>query len=206
MRPFCVFIISIVWLFKKLVKPEIALLGSILFLFNSSMVFHSRFIWIIHPFPLFGLITSYFFLKNLKKPSLLLAGVLGLVTGLGIGMDYTFLFWGIPLFFGLLFYSSHRFQTALLFVAGGLIGDLPHVLFDLRHQFYNISTLWQYSLETLSNPSQSKILYYHFFPFWPKTDYDLTSPSNYELSSFYPYKIQVLTVLDENYRVYKLYK
>ena len=46
----------IYWLFKRLVKPEIALFGSILFLFNSSMVFHSRFIWIIHPFPLFGLI------------------------------------------------------------------------------------------------------------------------------------------------------
>ncbi len=300
-------------LFRKLIKPEIALLGSILFLFNSQMIFHSRFIWIIHPFPLFGLITLYILLKERKRPSLSLAGLLGLISGIGVGMDYTFLFWGVPLFLGLMFFSKYKLSTLLTFFGGAVIGDSPHVLFDLRHQFYNLTTLWQYTLETFGNPEQSKILYYHFFPFWPaaallgglliyrvskqnklmaglilagyvflnltapltfstyeitlkkqmeaaaaiaaerpsnfnvvslldfdtrghvlrylleyqfkikpervdnyndigtiyalaRTDYDLNAPFNYELSSFYPYRIQELVTLDETHKVYKLYR
>ncbi len=150
----------IYFLLRRLIGSRAAAIAAFLFLTNGYMIFHSRFIWIVHPFPLLGLLSLYFLLKRKFW-------LLGFITGLGMGLDYTYIFFGLPLLLAALFKSSARLKTLAIFILGAILGDLPRIIFELRHQFYNTLTLWQYFTDTLANPGQSAIHYYHFLPYWP---------------------------------------
>jgi hypothetical protein len=41
------------------------------------------------------------------------------------------------------------------------------VIFDLRHDFYQTRTLWQYLIDTLLRRSDASFSYYYLLPFWP---------------------------------------
>lgn len=54
----------------------------------------------------------------------------------------------------------------LLFGIGIALGNLPMVLFDLRHNFYESRTLFQYLIDTLKGTSGASFAYYYLLPFW----------------------------------------
>ncbi|MDO8341441.1 MAG: hypothetical protein Q7T59_05720, partial [Candidatus Woesebacteria bacterium] len=58
-------------------------------------------------------------------------------------------------------------KTLSVLLIGVVIGDLPQVLFDLKHNFYHLRTLWQYTLDTFRGVSDAGFTYYHFLHFWP---------------------------------------
>ena len=144
-----------------------AFLATLIFLFNSRMIFHSLFIWILNFLPLLGLLNFYFLYRFFISRFPKFAFGVGFVAGLAFGIEYFYLFTAAVIFTLLIYSSRTRLKTALVFAAGGSAASLPLTLFDLRHDFYHTRTLWQYFLDTLSNSRQSFITYYHFLNFWP---------------------------------------
>lgn len=153
---------------KKIFNKTVALFSTAIFLFNDLMINHSLFIWSVNYLPLCGIVIFYLLAKKYLKQSKNFDDFwLGLLSSLAFGIEYLFLPTAILVFSLAIFFSKKRIKFALLFSLGGVVGILPTIIFDLTHEFYHAKTLWQYFLDTIFIPSQSKIEYYHFLQFWP---------------------------------------
>ena len=58
-------------------------------------------------------------------------------------------------------------RDTTLFILGAVLGNLPMILFDLRHDFYHLRTLFQYFIDTLNGKSDAGFAYYYLLPLWP---------------------------------------
>jgi hypothetical protein len=58
-------------------------------------------------------------------------------------------------------------RDLLLLIFGAILGDFPMVLFDLKHNFYHLMTLIQYTKDTLKGTSDAGFNYYYLLPLWP---------------------------------------
>lgn len=152
---------------RKVFNFSIAVFTLIIFLFSGYMIYHSLFIWILNYLPLIGLLAFYALYLFYKKPKLIYALILGGLSGVGINLQYLFIPFAFLLLLFVIWKSKHKIKSVLLFVVGAIFGNLPMVLFDLRHDFYHLRSLWQYFVDTLANSGQSSITYYHFLHFWP---------------------------------------
>lgn len=153
---------------KKIYSKKVAIISLVLFLFNSYMVYHSLFIWVLNYLPLLGIISIYLVWKIINKKSTLLdIFLLGVTSGIGFGLEYLYLIAILIILIFLLKYSKDKFKSMAIFILGGAIGDFPQVLFDLRHNFYHLRSLFQYALDTFVNNSDAGFTYYHFLMFWP---------------------------------------
>jgi 4-amino-4-deoxy-L-arabinose transferase-like glycosyltransferase len=160
--------ILIFFVSKKIFGKEVSIFSTIVFLFNSRMIYHSMFIWTSNYMPLIGILTIYCLSKLLKeKKNSVWLILLGLLSGIGFGIQYFYLLMIIPIFIYIFIISKNKFKTILFFIIGTLIGELPTVIFDLKHNFYHLKTLFIYFADTLKNTSQSQISYYHFLALWP---------------------------------------
>lgn len=159
----------IIYLIVKKISGFVpAVFSMVLFLFNDYMVAHSLFIWIVNYIPFFSVIIFYLLWESYKKEGRWFFPLItGLLTGISFGLEYLYLFTAVLIFSFLIFVSKKKLEVALLFIAGNIIGNIPMVLFDLKHGFYHFFTMYQYFIDTLMNPGNSKINYYHFLQFWP---------------------------------------
>ncbi len=160
--------IVIYFLVKKMVNIKVAYGATILFLFNSYMIYHSMFIWVLNYLPLLGILNFYLLWKVKNKESKNLdIFLLGIILGVGFGLEYLYL---LAVFISLFFvvkYLKDKVKSILLLFIGAVVGDFTQVLFDLRHNFYHLNSLWRYALDTFSGKSDAGFVYYHFLEFWP---------------------------------------
>lgn len=157
----------IVYLVIKVFNKNAAIFAMVLFLFNSEMIYHSLFVWQYNYLPLLGvlsLLLMYLYRKNPKMNYIL---GLGLISGIGFGLQYLYAVYVLIIVIFILFYSKRRLLSLSLFSLGFLIGDFPMVIFDLRNNFYHIKTLFQYFLDTLKGQSDASFNYYYLLPLWP---------------------------------------
>lgn len=160
--------ILVFFLTRKFFGKNAGLFASAVFLFNDLMIYHSLFIWSVNYLPFLGILIFYLCIKIFKKKAVTTDNfILGILAGLSFGVEYLYLVTGFLLFIFLIIFSKKRLISLILFLAGGLLSLLPTVIFDINHGFYHLKTLWQYFLDTLFLPSQSKITYYHFLYLWP---------------------------------------
>lgn len=153
---------------KKMFDGKIAIISSALFLFSDYMIYHSLFIWTSNYMPLIGLATFYlYYLFRKEKKKLTWSFLLGLLVGVGVGIQYFYLTAALIVFVLIFKYSKNKIADLLAFVLGGALGELPTVIFDLRHNFYHLRTLYEYLLESIQHPAQSGLTYYHFLFLWP---------------------------------------
>lgn len=157
----------IFFLIKKLFSIKIAFFTLILFLFNNYMIFHSMFIWIVNYLPLIGIVTFYLLIRFKEKNRRVQSLLIGLLSGVAFGTEYLYIFTSILVFIFLVYFSKKKLIHALFFFAGIVFASLPMIVFDLKHNFYYLSTFYQYFIDTINSPGQSKISYYHFLQFWP---------------------------------------
>lgn len=168
---FVLFILS-----KRMFNKEIAIIALLLFLFNNYMIYHSMFIWILNYLPLLGILSLYLIWKIYKQNFTLCDKekyntwdilILGILSGIGFGLEYLYVL-AIFIILGILIrYSKNKLQSIFLFTLGGVIGDFTQVIFDIRHDFYHFRALYQYALDTFSGKSDAGFIYYHFLEFWP---------------------------------------
>lgn len=153
---------------RKIFNEKLAVITLALFSFSYLMIYHSMFIWVLNYMPLIGILTFYYLYKVYKrKTNLKEIFLLGVLSGVGFGLEYLYALAILIVLFVLFKYSKNKFKTFLVFIIGGAVGDFPQVIFDLRHNFYHLRTLLQYSLDTFNGVSDAGFIYYHFLHFWP---------------------------------------
>ncbi|HKZ34907.1 MAG TPA: hypothetical protein VJ179_03535 [Patescibacteria group bacterium] len=148
-------------------NTSVALFASLLFLFNTAMINHSLYIWIVHYMPLIGILSFASLYSFWKTRTPVYALTAGLLTGIAFNLEYLYLPTAILVCIIIAFLSRKKIQTIALFLAGGVLGNTPTILFDMRHNFYHVRTIWQYLLDTLHTPGQDGFSPYHFLQFWP---------------------------------------
>lgn len=153
---------------KKMFGKEISIISTFLFLFNSYMIYHSMFIWVLNYLPLLGILSIYYVWKLVKQKTTKFDLLyLGILSGIGFGLEYLYLLAILIIIYYILRYSKEKIKSVFLFVVGGAIGDFTQVIFDVKHNFYHLSSLWQYALDTFAGKSDAGFVYYHFLEFWP---------------------------------------
>ena len=153
-------------LIKKRHGSSLAFLTTAFFLFSSTMIYHSLFIWILNYLPLLGILL-YFCLTRKNKFTLSNIFLIGLLCGASFALEYAFIFIAFAIFVFIIWRSPHKIPSALIFLLGAIIPNLTLVIFDLKHQFFHTLTFWQFTLDIFSGKGQTKLSYYHFLSFWP---------------------------------------
>lgn len=148
---------------NKLFGKTIAALSLFFFLFSAVMIHHSLFAWIVNPTPLLGVLTLWFVYKLIKdKQNNLPILWIGAMSGLGFGFQsFYILFAGFLLILTIII-SKKKFLTALLFLFGMVLGSLPTVIFDIRHDFYHVRTFTQFFYEVAIGKASGGSTYYNF--------------------------------------------
>ncbi len=159
--------IVVYWAVKRMFGNGPALISATLFLFNDFMIYHSLFIWNYNYLPLIGILIFYLTFKNLKKENWKYIFLLGLVSGVGISLQILFALIALSIFTINIWHSGRKIKYSVLFIFGMILGNLPLVIFDLRHNFYQLQTLLQYLIDTLLGKSGAGFAYYYLLPFWP---------------------------------------
>src|SRR3989344_1799090 len=154
-------------LFKEIAGSKIALVAMTLFLFNDVMIAHSLFIWIMNYSPLVGLLIIYCLFKHIKSRKIVWVFITGVLTGIGFSLQYLFIIAAIPIVVFMYYHQKKRFLTHFYYVGGCLLGNLPMILFDLRHNFYHFNTLTEYAKETIVGQGSGNLAMYQFLHFWP---------------------------------------
>lgn len=159
--------LALYYISKKLLGFRVALISTFFFLFNLTMIEQSLTLWIHNVIPLIGIMSLYLLVKWNSDKNWWVIFSLGILSGIGYSLEYVYLatLLGIGLY--LLVTAKHKWQCIFWYFSGFLVPMLPVLAFDLRHDWYGLRTLWQYSLETLSNPGQSMLAFYHLLQFYP---------------------------------------
>lgn len=153
---------------RKAFSEKTALFSSTVFLFDALMINHSMFIWSVNYLPLLNILIMYLlYLKYKGSRSVRSDLLIGILTGLSFSVEYLYLFTGILMLIILTYLSTNRLKSIIFFILGGALSLLPTIIFDITHNFYHLNTLWQYMLDTIKTPGQTKLTYYHFLNCWP---------------------------------------
>ncbi len=154
---------------NKLFGKIVALFGLFFFLFSDIMIHHSLFAWILNPLPLLGILNLWYFSKLLKnRKSLLPIFWIGLMAGFGFGLQNLYLPFGVLMLVLIILFSKQKILATAIYFVGAVLGNLPMVIFDLRHDLYHVRTMWQYFLDVYVNHTVSGFTdYYHFLYLFP---------------------------------------
>ncbi len=152
---------------KRFFSKSLAHLSTFLFLFNSTMIYHSLFIWNYNLLPLIGIVSLYLLFLCQEKLKTKYLFWLGVVSGVGVSIQILYLPIAILTWILAIKKSKNRLKDTSVFAMATIIGNLPMVIFDLRHDFYQSRTIIQYILDTLSGKSDASFSYYYLLPFWP---------------------------------------
>ncbi|MFA5828016.1 MAG: glycosyltransferase family 39 protein [Candidatus Shapirobacteria bacterium] len=136
------FIIFFIFWLRSRFNPNSAI---IIFVFLTSfcyLITHSRFFWNPHFLIPLGILVTYFidqFYQRQQNIFLLLAAI---TLGNAVSFHYSALVWTIPIVAFIIFTKSKSIWQIPLFLLGTTVGALPIIIFELRHNFYNIRTIF----------------------------------------------------------------
>lgn len=154
---------------KKLFGKTIAILALFYFLTSAIMTNHSLFIWILNPLPLLGVLTIGLFANLVKnKNQLVFPLLLGLLSGIGFNLQYLYLPFSLLLLLLVIRLSPKRLVASSIYLFGFFLGNFTRVIFDLKHDFYHLRTMWQFFLDAYVYHSVSgSVSYYNFLYLYP---------------------------------------
>ncbi len=153
---------------KKITNPVVGWFSTFLFLFNAKMIHHSLFVWTLNYLPLIGLLSLWqMWILFKKRKALLPILFLGILSGVGFGLQYVYAISAFLIFLYILLFSKKKILGVVLYFLGAAIGDLPMILFDIKHNFYHLNSLYQYFLDSQSHKVAAFYTYYQFLNFWP---------------------------------------
>lgn len=112
--------------------------ASLLYAVSPRMVEYGKHIFNSNFIHSFSIISFWFLVKFSKTPNKLhLIFLSGIFAGLALQANFLFLsvFLGLALY---LIFQKQPFKKQILFYFGCFMGILPYLLFELRHQFYNL--------------------------------------------------------------------
>jgi len=164
------FILIFFWL-KKRFGVLIALIVYALLSFVPFLIPYSRLIWNVNLIPFFGVLLLWFLEKRGEKR--IYWWLAGLSFGLGLSIHYSVGLWFLILFYYLILDFKDKkfcFSNWLLFVLGAVLAEAPILLFELRHNFYNLRTILfqiRYYQPSISYDFSFRTHYYYNLPLVP---------------------------------------
>lgn len=125
---------------KKITNQKTALISIILYSFLPYFINYTRFLW-NSTFQLSSLpLLIFFFARYKNKPNNINSLIVGFFLGLLTQFHYQFL--AIVFIFFIYFVAKEKinFIKILLLIFGIIIGLSPLIIFDIKHNFYNLQT------------------------------------------------------------------
>lgn len=135
---FWVFLSFCIWVGKKWGVVTGLIVGMAITI-SPYLIIHSRFIWNPHMMLWMTMLAVMVVDKWLKTKKWWWLGLLGIMWGVAFGFHYAAILWVLPL--GYLFFKNKSRQW-LVVPLGFVAGDLPYIIFELRHNFYNLRTFF----------------------------------------------------------------
>ena len=138
----------------------------IIFIFISLspyLIIHSRFFWNPHLLIPLSILVLYFGNKYLLKKRFKYLFLMAFCWGFGFACHYSAVFWGI--FFGYFLIKSKQYLKIKVYLTvflGFTLGNLPFIVFEIRHGFYNIKTIFYIFTNSVKG---SELTSSHYFVF-----------------------------------------
>lgn len=158
---FIFYLFFTVWLEKKFGK-EISLLTFLFIAVSPYLVIHSRFFWNPHLLIPLSILSIYFLDRFLTTKRNINIFISGFFWGFAFACHYTAAFWIIP--FAVIFLRRRKMFKVKHLIAlfmGFVLGDLPFIIFEFRHSFYNTKTMFY----VFTNTTQAGDFTPHYFVF-----------------------------------------
>ena len=162
------FVAVFIWL-KRRFDGLTAMFVYVLLSFFPLFLPQSRSIWNPHLIPIFGILSVW--CLDRRKENIIYYLLTGLFFGLGLNVHFSAVLW-IPAYLFIGFYEitkkQFRFWAWTLFSLGVIAGELPYIIFEFRHNFYNIRTfIFQLQSGGLIETSRFGSSYYYLYPLLP---------------------------------------
>lgn len=157
-----IFYLVFVWILGRKFGQVEALSIFIFIAISPYLVIHSRFFWNPHLLIPLAIATWVMSEKYFEKKNKKYLFLMAFLWGFAFSCHYTGVFWGI--FFIYVMFKANLWKDIkayLIIILGFILGDLPWLVFEFRHNFYNIKTLFY----IFSHSSQGGDLTSHYFIF-----------------------------------------
>ncbi|EKD52968.1 MAG: hypothetical protein ACD_61C00186G0005 [uncultured bacterium] len=139
-----------------------------LYLFSPTMVDISRSIWHVNLLAPVTVLSIWLIYKSITSLKPIWFILLGLSLGLGAGFNISFALGTLIVLFycGVFLLKKHKLLYLIYIFIGIILGNLPTLLFDLRHNFYNTVTFLTFLSETFTTHNTGfSFAPYHFIYF-----------------------------------------
>ena len=132
-------LISIFWVTRKIFNKKTGLVALFLFTFSAFFTNYDQRVWLPGPLILVSIWVFYFLVSLNNKNQVKNLLVLGLLLSLAFQLHLAALFFIPIIILGIFLKKIKLNWRAVSFGSGaGLLGFLPVILFDLRHDFLNL--------------------------------------------------------------------
>jgi len=136
------FIIFFIFWLRLKYNSQTAIIIFVFLTFFDFLITHSRFFWNPHFLVPLGILFVYFLdLYQRQKQSIFLF-LASVILGNAISFHYTATSWLILITIPLILAKKRSIWQVLIIIFGIIIGAFPLVLFELRHSFYNLKTIF----------------------------------------------------------------
>lgn len=184
------------WLNKKFGGVIAILVYSILSFYPFFIQFSRQ---ITNP-QLIPVLGTLFFISLVERKKGIHYLLSGIFWGLGLNVHYSTILWVfIAGFFMLneIYHKKFRLINWLILVLGIVLAEIPFIIFELRHNFYNLNTvIFHYKYGNFSQGYTFNIWYYYALPFLTPAAYLLGKfLHNIRKTKVYSAAIVILSVL-----------
>jgi 4-amino-4-deoxy-L-arabinose transferase-like glycosyltransferase len=135
---------------KKIFNLTVGLIAAALYSISPLVVAYSHSSWNPNVVPFFSTLLIYQLLKISENPLKRNLLAIGIILGIGIQLHYVFLFLYILTILWMIFLSIPnrilKFRHYLFVGLGTVIGMSPFMLFEVRHGFPNIQSIFRFLL------------------------------------------------------------
>lgn len=152
---------------KKIFDVKTGLFAASLYAVSPVIIAYSRSSWNPNPVPFFSILSLYLLYLGVKKNSLKLFFIVGVLLGITIQLHYLAVFLGVIVFVFVIFgsrYVEKRFDFSgltkkyLAIFLGFLLGLSPFLAFELKHGFPNMRTIIGFIFSNSLHPESNKPL------------------------------------------------
>lgn len=148
---------------KKLINKKVARLSCLLWVFCPASIDYSNNLWNPSLMLLIIPVAIYFFALTAKRGKFFDFGLLGLSLGVGLQLHFQVaILIGLAAFFIII---RKEGKGIFWYCLGLIIGYAPLLLFDIRNNFYNIKTMWEWLI--WGQKTELKLFDYYFLSWWP---------------------------------------
>lgn len=141
---------------SKYFSKSVAIFSSILFAASPEFIMYGNTPLYQHFLPLFIIISLYLFLS--PKKTFISTFLLGLSIGLGIELHLLNITLTLAILAYFLLFTKNKIKKIIGFLGGVIIGLLPTLIFEMRHQFLNTNLFLNFEHTQNTSLSTTNIL------------------------------------------------